>query len=325
MKFSFTEDQRLFASGLRDLLANECTPAHVREVWENHTGHIPELWSRLTDMGVLSMLVPESAGGMGGTLLDAILLFQELGRAGVPGPVLEHMAIAAPALANTSWGPSLVDGSQIATLWVDNSPYVAHAQVANLVVRNDSVITGFSSSDAHGIDGGRQLFTISGGSESAASAQVFGLAASDVMALASAAYLIGASERMIEVAAEYARQREQFGKPIGSFQAVKHLMSDALLKVEFAKAPTYRAAWSASTGAATAVRDISMAKALASEAAYRASRSTMQVHGGIGYTFEANCHFYYRRERMLAVNIGNRGFWADRLIAELPGAQGKAA
>ena len=199
MKFSFTEDQRLFASGLRDLLANECTPAHVREAWENHTGHIPELWSRLTDMGVLSMLVPESAGGMGGTLLDAILLFQELGRAGVPGPVLEHMAIAAPALANTSWGPSLVDGSQIATLWVDNSPYVAHAHVANLVLRNDAVITGFSSSDAHGIDGGRQLFTISGGSESAASAQVFGLAASDVMALASAAYLIGASERMIEV------------------------------------------------------------------------------------------------------------------------------
>ena len=95
MKFSFTEDQRLFASGLRDLLANECTPTHVREAWENHTGHIPQLWSRLTDMGVLSMLVPESAGGMGGTLLDAILLFQELGRAGVPGPVLEHMAVAA--------------------------------------------------------------------------------------------------------------------------------------------------------------------------------------------------------------------------------------
>ena len=110
MKFSFTEDQRMFAAGLKDLLANECTPAHVREAWENHTGHIPQLWSRLTDMGVLSILVPESAGGMGGNFVDAILLFQELGRAGVPGPVLEHMAVAAPALANTSWGPSLVYG-----------------------------------------------------------------------------------------------------------------------------------------------------------------------------------------------------------------------
>ena len=317
MKFSFTEDQRLFASGLRDLLANECTPAHVREAWENHTGHIPELWSRLTDMGVLSMLVPESAGGMGGTLLDAILLFQELGRAGVPGPVLEHMAVAAPALANTSWGPSLVDGSQIATLWVDNSPYVAHAQVANLVLRNNSVITGFSSNNAHGIDGGRQLFAISGGTETSTSAEVFGLPASDVMALASAAYLIGASEHMIEVAAEYARQREQFGKPIGSFQAVKHLMSDALLKVEFAKAPTYRAAWSASIGAATAVRDISMAKALASEAAYRASRSTMQVHGGIGYTWEADLQLWMKKSWALMRAYGDATFHRRRVGASV--------
>jgi len=94
MKFSFTEDQRMFADGLKDLLANECTPAHVREAWEDHTGHIPQLWARLADMGVLSILVPESAGGMGGNFVDAILLFQELGRAGVPGPVLEHMAVA---------------------------------------------------------------------------------------------------------------------------------------------------------------------------------------------------------------------------------------
>ncbi len=92
---------------------------------------------------------------------------------------------------------------------------------------------------------------------------------------------------MIDIAAEYARQREQFGKPIGSFQAVKHLMSDALLAVEFAKAPLYRAAHSLATGADTVTRDVSMAKALANEGAYKASRSSMQVHGGIGYTWEA--------------------------------------
>jgi alkylation response protein AidB-like acyl-CoA dehydrogenase len=161
------------------------------------------------------------------------------------------------------------------------------------------------------------LFTISGGTETGASAEVFGLAASDVMALASAAYLIGASERMIEVAAEYARQREQFGKPIGSFQAVKHLMSDALLKVEFAKAPTYRAAWSASTGAATAVRDISMAKALASEAAYRASRSTMQVHGGIGYTWEADLQLWMKKSWALMRAYGDATFHRRRVGASV--------
>ena len=263
------------------------------------------------------MLVPESQGGMGGTLIDAVLLFQELGRAAVPGPVLEHMAVAAPALAHSQWAPALNDGTTIATLWVDTGPYVAHAQVADLVLRNDAVITGFSSTDVHGIDGGRQLFTISGGSESAASAQVFGLPASDVMALASAAYLIGVSEAMIEVAAEYARQREQFGKPIGSFQAVKHLMSDALLKVEFAKAPTYRAAWSASTGSSTALRDISMAKALASEAAYRASRSTMQVHGGIGYTWEADLQLWMKKSWALMRAYGDATYHRRRVGASV--------
>ena len=317
MKFSFTQDQRLFAEGLRDLLSKQCTPTHVREAWENHAGHLPDLWSRLAEMGVLSMLVPESQGGMGGTLIDAVLLFQELGRAAVPGPVLEHMAVAAPALAHSQWAHALNDGTAIATVWVDTGPYVAHAHVADLVLRNDAVITGFSSTDVHGIDGGRQLFTISGGSESAASAQVFGLPASDVMALASAAYLIGVSEAMIEVAAEYARQREQFGKPIGSFQAVKHLMSDALLKVEFAKAPTYRAAWSASTGSSTALRDISMAKALASEAAYRASRSTMQVHGGIGYTWEADLQLWMKKSWALMRAYGDATYHRRRIGASV--------
>ena len=103
MKFSFTDDQRLFAEGLRELLANECPPTLVRDVWENGTGHSPELWAHLSGMGVLSMLAPEADGGMGGSFVDAILLFQELGRAAAPGPVLEHMAVAVPALASTTF------------------------------------------------------------------------------------------------------------------------------------------------------------------------------------------------------------------------------
>lgn len=313
MKFSFTDDQRLFAEGLRELLANECPASLVREVWENGTGHSPELWSHLSGMGVLSMLAPESAGGMGGSFVDAILLFQELGRAAVPGPVLEHMAVAVPALASTRFGASLIAGDSVATLWVDDSPYVAHAGVADVIVRNDHVLESFDATDAHGMDGGRRLFTVTGGDRTNADANVGGLVPFDAMALASAAYLIGLSERMIEIAAEYARVREQFGKPIGSFQAVKHLMSDALLKVEFAKAPTYRAAFSASTGADTSVRDISMAKALASEAAYRTSRSTMQVHGGIGYTWEADLQLWMKKAWALMRSYGDANFHRRRV------------
>ena len=305
MKFSFTDDQRMFAEGLRDLLVNECPTSLVREVWEDGSGHSPALWNRLAEMGVLSILVPEQFGGMGGSYVDAVLLFQELGRAAAPGPVLETMAVAAPALAGTEHGAGLVDGSAVATLWVDDSPYVAHAHAADLILCRDSVLTGFGSVDAHGIDGARRLFTVDGGRSSAANATVNGVDPSDAMALATAAYMIGLGERMIEIAAEYARQREQFGKPIGSFQAVKHLMSDALLKVEFAKAPTYRAAHSLATGAPTATRDVSMAKALAGEAAYRSSRGSMQVHGGIGYTWEADLQLFMKKSWALMRAYGD--------------------
>ena len=174
-----------------------------------------------------------------------------------------------------------------------------------------------STNDAHGMDGGRRLATVSGGDVTSIRTSVLGVSPFDAMALASAAYLIGLSERMIEMAAEYARVREQFGKPIGSFQAVKHLMSDALLKVEFAKAPTYRAAFSASIGADSVVRDISMAKALASEAAYRTSRSTMQVHGGIGYTWEADLQLWMKKAWAIMRAHGDATFHRRRVSASV--------
>ena len=310
MKFSFTDDQRLFAEGLRDLLDNECPPSLVRHTWEDGSGHSPELWSKLGDMGVLGLLVSEEHGGMGGDLVDAVLLFQELGRAAVPGPVLEHMAVAAPLLASTRSG--VVDGSTVATLAVDASRYVAHAGVADVIVTPEGALSGFTVNDVDGIDGGRRISTVEGGDVSPLEVAVD--LAFDTMAVATSAYMIGLGERMIDIAADYARQREQFGKPIGSFQAVKHLMSDALLKVEFAKAPTYRAAWSLANGEPTAARDVSMAKALASEAAYRASRGSMQVHGGIGYTWEADLQLFMKKAWALSRAYGD-ATWHRRRVS----------
>ena len=101
MRFAFTDDQQLFAEGLRDLLAKECPPATVRAAWDDGTGHDPALWAHLAGMGVLGMLVPEADGGIGGTDVDLVLLLEELGRAAVPGPVLETAAVAAPTIATT--------------------------------------------------------------------------------------------------------------------------------------------------------------------------------------------------------------------------------
>ncbi len=307
MRFSFTDDQRAFAATLRDMLGVHCTPAHVRATWESGLGHDAELWARLTDMGVLSMMVPASAGGMGGDLVDAILLFEELGRACVPGPVIETAAVGLPALASAGW-----PAEGIVACRLDDSPYVAHAHVVDGILTRDGWLTGAALTEVAGIDGGRRLFEVAGG-ETMRIDRFDAALAFDRGAVATAAYLIGVSEAMIAVAADFARAREQFGKPIGSFQAVKHLMADALIKVEFAKAPTYRAAWSLANGSPDARRDVSMAKAFANEAAYRTSRATMQVHGGIGYTWEADLQLFMKKAWALMRAWGDTSFHRRRV------------
>jgi len=262
-------------------------------VWDDGSGHDPALWAQLAEMGVLSMLVPESAGGMGGTEVDLVLLLEELGRAAVPGPVLETAAVVAPAL-----GAEMASGDVIGTAAIEpggvTAPYVPHAQVAEVVLVPGGIVRTASATvtDVEGIDGGRRLYEVTGPVEAFAYDEDL---AFDRGALAASAYLVGLSSWMIDTAAEYARQREQYGRPIGVNQAVKHLLADALLKVEFAKPALYRAAWSVSVGEPTRSRDVSMAKAFASDAAYRATRSSMQVHGAIGYTWEADLQLWMKK------------------------------
>ena len=306
MRFAFTDDQRLFAEGLRDLLAKECTPAHVRAVWDDGAGHDVALWNHLAEMGVFGMLVPERAGGLGGTEVDLVLLLEELGRAAVPGPIFESAAVVAPALG---------DAATVGTAALDGSPYVPHAHVASLVL-----VPVVCSGPPTPRSPPSTRSTVAGGSSpSTAPVEAFDYdeaLAFDRGALAAAAYLVGLSERMIDVAAEYARQREQYGRPIGVNQAVKHLLADALLKVEFAKPAVYRAAWSVAEDEPTRARDVSMAKAFASDAAYRTSRSAMQVHGAIGYTWEADLQLWMKKAWALQRAWGDATFHRRR-VAEV--------
>ena len=320
MRFAFTDDQQLFAEGLRDLLAKECTPAHVRAAWESGSGHDPELWAHLGGMGVLGVLVPEDQGGFGGTEVDLVLLLEELGKAAAPGPIVEHAAVVAPALTGNELAGGLADGSVVATAALDVSPYVPHAQVADIVLMPGGVARtdGATLTDVDGIDGGRRIFTVDGMTIEPAAFDAD--LAFDRGALATAAFLVGLSERMIDVSAEYARQREQYGKPIGAYQAVKHLLADALQKVEFAKPAVYRAAWSISVDEPTRARDVSMAKAFASDAAYRASRSSMQVHGAIGYTWEADLQLWMKKAWALQRAWGDATFHRRRVADSVLGS-----
>ena len=313
MRFAFTDDQQLFAESLRDLLAKECSPARVRAVWDDASGHDPRLWTQLAEMGVLGLLLPEDDGGLGGSEVDLVLLMEELGWAAAAGPVFETAAVAAPMLAGSEWASGIADGTVVATTALDRSPYVAHARVADIVVVPGGVIRthGAAIEDVEGIDGGRRLATVD---DTRLQPLAFDVElAFDRGALACAAYLVGLGGRMIDVAAEYARRREQYGKPIGSYQAVKHLLADALLEIEFAKPAVYRAAWSIAVGEPTRARDVSMAKAFASDAAYRASRNAMQVHGAIGYTWEADLQLWMKKAWALQRAWGDATFHRRRV------------
>ena len=156
MRFAFTDDQKLFAEGLRDLLAKECTPAHVRAAWDDGAGHDFTLWNHLAEMGVFGMLVPKRAGGLGGTEVDLVLLLEELGsRRGARARCFETAAVVAPALG---------DAATVGTAALDGSPYVPHAHVASVVLVPGGVLRtdGATITAVDAIDGGRRLFTVDG-------------------------------------------------------------------------------------------------------------------------------------------------------------------
>jgi alkylation response protein AidB-like acyl-CoA dehydrogenase len=313
MRFSFTEDQRLFASTLRELLSKECPATRVRAAWDDGTGHAPDVWAQLAGLGLLGLLLPEADGGGGGDEVDLVLLLVELGRAGVPGPVLEHAAVAAPALAGSPWARPLAAGELVATAWLDG-PYVPHAGVADVILTSAGVIetAHVSLTDVEALDGGRRLFVVDGAEPIAAAAFEIELAR-DRAALAAAAVLTGLASRLIELAAGHARQRQQFGRPIGSFQAVKHLLANALVRVEFAQPAVERAAWSVATRQPTRARDVSMAKALASEAALQSARAAIQVHGAMGYTWECDVQLFAKKAWALAAAHGDARFHRRRV------------
>ena len=239
MRFAFTDDQTLFAEGLRDLLAKECTPAHVRAAWDDGTGHDAALWDHLAEMGVFGMLVPEADGWPRrhrGRSRPAAARSSVGPR--VPGPVLETAAVVAPALRRRRRRRHRRASTVRRTC--------PHAHVAVRRPRARAACCGTDGRDA--VTASTASTAAGGSSPSTARGRAVRRTtrtlAFDRGALAAAAYLVGLGERMIDVAAEYARQREQYGRPIGVNQAVKHLLADALLKVEFAKPAVYRAAWS---------------------------------------------------------------------------------
>ena len=331
MQFAFTEDQLLFRDAMRDLLANECKPEALRASWENGTGRVPGLWRKLVEMGVAALTAPEAMGGLGMNEVDLVLLHEEAGRAALPDLLIEHTAVALPLLTEvgeSSWLAGAAAGDVVVGVGV-GSPYVLYADQCDvlLLVHADELhavpLTEVTLTAQRAVDYSRRLFSVAWSPSAAtliARGDVAGQAVVDACdrgALAAAAQCVGIAQTLIEVTVAYVGQREQFGKVVGSYQAVKHQIANALLAVEFARPLTYVAAYAVANTTPHRAREVSMAKAVASDAVDKAARVALQCHGAIGYTFEYDLHLWMKRGWSLAAAWGDASFHRDRVGHEL--------
>jgi alkylation response protein AidB-like acyl-CoA dehydrogenase len=332
MRFGFSEDQILFQKSLRDFLAKECPPARVRALWETPTGRSPELWRKLAELGVAGALVPEAHGGLGLDEIDAVLLLEETGRAACAEPVLGTAAVGAPLLVELGspalaerWLGRIAAGDAILAVGHPVNPFVANAHVADLLLlARGEELHAVAPADVELVrqpvnDPARRVFAV--GFEprdetrlaSGAKARALLDAALDRGALACAAQLLGVAEALLERGVAYARERRQFDRPIGSFQAVKHQLANAKVKLEYARPVVYRAAHSVARRAGGRARDVSHAKLTAAGAASFAARTALQVHGAIGYTWEQDLHVWMRRAWSLELTWGGAPFHRARV------------
>jgi alkylation response protein AidB-like acyl-CoA dehydrogenase len=333
MDFRHGEDPLLFQEALRDFLAKECTPEAVRALWDSKTGRSPALWKKLADVGVPGLLAPEEHGGLGESETTLVLLLEEAGRAALPEPVIGTAAVAVPLLREIGgalageWLPRVAAGDAIVAVGHPVSPFVEDAHVADLLLLPNAAGDELHAVRPEGVrvteqpanDPGRRLasvaFTPGAATRVAEGDRARALLASalDRGALACAAAALGVCDRLITEAVAYTSQRKQFGKPVGSFQAVKHMLANVKVKLEYARPVVWRAAWSVAQGSAHRSVHVSMAKLAACEAAGLGVKNALQAHGAIGYTWEQDLHLWMRRAWSLEQAWGRSSFHLGRV------------
>jgi alkylation response protein AidB-like acyl-CoA dehydrogenase len=336
VRFHFDEDHELFQTAVRDFLAKECTPETIRGLWETPTARSAALWKKLAEVGFAGFLVPEAHDGAGQDEIGLVLLQEEAGRAALAEPVIETSAVAVPLLVELAdealagrWLPRVAAGEARLAVGHPVSPFVADADVADLLLlpHGDALhaVPADAAQATHepANDPSRRLFSVrfepSPATRVAEGERVRALldAALDRGALSAAAQLLGVADRLVALAVAYTSERTQFGRPVGSFQAVKHMLADVKVRLEYARPVVQRAAWSVARSAPLRSLHVSMAKHQAAEAAELAARRALQAHGAIGYTWEQDLHIWMRRAWSLARAWGDPAFHRARIAEAL--------
>ncbi len=323
MDFELTEDQVSLQEGIRAFLDGRFPPDVVRNIEDAGARVDRELWHELGDTGVFALRVPDDDGGLGLGVSEAALVFEELGRALVPGPLVatELAARISPEAAAGHIVVGLVERDDDQLLVIEHPD-----DLDALVVLDEDGVRIVDPDAIEGVDAARPLDALTpvrvvsgalpggerfGDVEAAASLVREGL-------VLTAALQLGIASRTVELANAYAKEREQFDRPIGSFQAVKHMIADMLVHSEVARAAVYAAACALDARSDDdPARAAAVAKVVAGEAALANAKTCIQVHGGIGYTWELDVQRYWKRAAVLDTHFGKRERWIEAVAATI--------
>lgn len=292
MEFLLTDDQLSLKEGVKDYLTGTHGPEVLRKL-DGEGNRDPLIWQGLVEMGLPGLLVPEESGGLGMKLMDAALIAAECGRACLAEPLVDTACVAVPwMLANceTADMEAIASGEKTISLAHTINGWVADGDGAPLKsvdpMRNLTALPAEPNDDPHLLNLG---------------------------ALMAAAQLVGLAEAMLDQAVDYAKNRNQFGQPIGAFQAVKHHLASATVALEFAKPVVWRAAQAMDDNIDSAPIHVSHAKITAGDAALQMAETAIQVHGAMGYTYEVDLHFWMKRSWALIGAWGSRAFHVKRV------------
>ncbi|WP_446224109.1 acyl-CoA dehydrogenase family protein [Nocardia sp. IBHARD005] len=340
MKFALSTEQLDFAAELRKGLDAAQVPAAVRGWADGETAKGTALLRQVAEMGVFGLIVDERYDGAGATPVDLVVALVELGRAAAPGPVIESTAVI-PALLQRlpnaeparRWLPALAGGALLGTVsfGTPQRGIALDADVADLALVADGAqlsvgrrtSTGDEQSAQTGpiasIDPARKLLRVEADETVADNVADAIDYAFDIGVLACAAQLLGAGRAMLDQTTTYAKQRKQFGRAIGEFQAVKQQLADVLIALDLAEPLLYRAALTLDSD--DRARDVSAAIVACGDAAHRASRAGLQVHGAIGYTAECDLSLWITKVAALRTAWGSADFHRGRIADALRAAE----
>lgn len=325
MDFTLTDEQLMFAETARTLLGDTCTPDHWHKMMEQGTAFDAARWGQIVENGFTLLMLPEAVGGMGLAELDLALIAIEAGYVALPEPLLESAGVGAPMLAGLAPDhPALGDPSAIIAVAPAINPVVANADIATAILIEKNGRAFLATPDqvaltpAETIDPLRRLFRIEWDETNA---QDLGPAdwgmALDRAALFAAAQGLGLAQRSVDLAVAYAKDRMQFGKPIGSYQAVKHHLASAQTAIEFARPVVMAAAAGIGHADVHSRARVSHAKIVALEAAEKAALASIQVHGAMGYSWEVDVHLFLKRTLALKAAWGTPTFHRNRIATRV--------